>query len=82
MNDIVDLGRPASPPVPRQEARRESLPQGWSRDGNWVYFVSARSGGSEVWKAPAGGGEAIQVTRNGGLEAFESPDGKFDYTKE
>jgi hypothetical protein len=32
---------------------------------------------------PAGGGEAIQVTRNRGWVAFESPDGKFVYyTKE
>ena len=54
----------------------------WSRDGNWVYFASKRSGRFEVWKAPAGGGEAIQVTRNGGWAAFESPDGKsLYYTK-
>ena len=28
---------------------------------------------------PAGGGEAVQVTRNGGETAFESPDGKSIY---
>ena len=48
----------------------------WSRDGNWVYFTSLRSGRREVWKAPAGGGEAVQVTKNGGFAAMESADGR------
>jgi hypothetical protein len=33
-----------------------------------------------VWKVPAGGGEAVQVTRDGGSgAAFESADGKYLY---
>jgi hypothetical protein len=32
-----------------------------------------------VWKVPAEGGEAVQVTKKGGFAAFESPDGKFIY---
>ena len=40
---------------------------------------SDRSAGWQVWKAPAEGGPAVQVTRQGGREAFESPDGKFVY---
>ena len=51
----------------------------WSRDGKWVYFASERTGRSEVWKVSAAGGEAGQVTRNGGGTAFESPDGKSIY---
>jgi dipeptidyl aminopeptidase/acylaminoacyl peptidase len=35
----------------------------WSPDGRWLYFVSARSGSSQVWRLPAGGGEAEAVTR-------------------
>jgi Tol biopolymer transport system component len=54
----------------------------WSRDGKWVYFGSERTGRSEVWKVSAEGGEAFQVTRNGGETAFESPDGQsLYYTK-
>ena len=54
----------------------------WSRDGKWVYFASKRTGQHEVWKVSAGGGEAVQVTRNGGGTAFESPDGmSIYYTK-
>ena len=34
----------------------------WSRDGKWVYFLSARSGSSQVWRISPGGGAAAQVT--------------------
>ena len=31
---------------------------------------------------PSAGGQAVQVTKQGGFEGFESPDGKyFDYAK-
>jgi hypothetical protein len=33
----------------------------------------------EVWKVPAGGGEAIRITRNGGGPAQESLDGRSIY---
>ena len=51
----------------------------WSRDGRWVYFSSNRSGNDQVWKVPAGGGQALQVTQQGGSNPFESPDGTFLY---
>jgi Tol biopolymer transport system component/DNA-binding winged helix-turn-helix (wHTH) protein len=51
----------------------------WSRDGKWIYFVSTRSGRPEAWKLPAGGGPAVQVTRQGGGAAFESADGRWLY---
>jgi dipeptidyl aminopeptidase/acylaminoacyl peptidase len=51
----------------------------WSSDGAWIYFGSARSGSWQVWKMPADGGQPVQVTTNGGHEAFESRDGKYVY---
>jgi Tol biopolymer transport system component/predicted Ser/Thr protein kinase len=52
----------------------------WSRDGRWIYFASDRSGeDQQVWKVPAEGGEAVQITKKGGFAAFESNDGKFVY---
>ena len=51
----------------------------WSRDGRWVYFGSNRSGSLQIWKMPSAGGPAVQVTKEGGFEGFESPDGKFFY---
>jgi Tol biopolymer transport system component len=52
---------------------------GWSRDGKWIYFGSDRSGRFEIWRAPAQGGEAGQVTRDGGYVALESVDAKMLY---
>jgi Tol biopolymer transport system component len=51
----------------------------WSRDGQWIYFSSDRSGSLELWKLPDAGGPAVQVTRNGGLDAAESWDGRHLY---
>ncbi len=51
----------------------------WSSDGQWVYFSSQRSQADEVWKIPAQGGPAVQVTDGGGWESFESRDGSSLY---
>jgi Tol biopolymer transport system component len=48
----------------------------WSQDGKWIYFYSNRSGTQQVWKRSLADGRTLQVTRGGGHEAFESPDGK------
>jgi Tol biopolymer transport system component len=49
----------------------------WSRDGRWIYFGSDDSGGKpQVWKiSTAPDRSTVQVTHDGGFEAFESPDG-------
>ncbi|MFN7931424.1 MAG: winged helix-turn-helix domain-containing protein [Blastocatellia bacterium] len=60
----------------------EDVAPSWSRDGRWLYFGSTRSGSMQIWKAPMTGGEAKQVTREGGFEGFESADGQtFYYAK-
>jgi Tol biopolymer transport system component len=53
----------------------------WSRDGQSIYFRSSRSGSSQIWKMPAGGGEALQITPNGNDRDLPqaSPDGKYIY---
>jgi hypothetical protein len=51
----------------------------WSGDGRSIYFESMNSGRFEVWKVPADGGKAVQVTRAGGDYAFESWDGSQLY---
>jgi Tol biopolymer transport system component/DNA-binding winged helix-turn-helix (wHTH) protein len=58
----------------------ENVCPSWSHDGKWIYFASHRTpGGYQVWKVPAEGGAPIQVTRNGGHAALESPDGRYVY---
>jgi Tol biopolymer transport system component len=54
----------------------EAFSASWSQDGGWIYFSSSRSGADQVWKVPAGGGAAVQVTQAGGNGALESADGK------
>jgi Tol biopolymer transport system component len=54
----------------------------WSRDGKWIYYLSASTGRPEIWKVPSGGGPPLQITRDGGLVAFEAADGNaLYYTK-
>jgi Tol biopolymer transport system component/DNA-binding winged helix-turn-helix (wHTH) protein len=61
------------------DAPAEEVEPRWSRDGHTIYFGSNRTGRFEVWKMPASGGAAVRVTRQGGLTATESPDGRFLY---
>ena len=50
----------------------------WSPDGKWIYFMSSRSGSSQVWRISPNGGEAEQVTKlDTDLNGFKlMPDGK------
>ena len=56
----------------------DSFPS-FSRDGKWIYFTSNRTGEDQIWKIPASGGDAVQVTNNVGFAPFESPDGAYLY---
>jgi Tol biopolymer transport system component len=51
----------------------------WSPDGQWIYFTSERNGFSTIWRIPAAGGTAQQITKGGGYTAKISPDGKYLY---
>jgi Tol biopolymer transport system component/serine/threonine protein kinase len=57
----------------------ENVVPSWSADSNWVYYGGNRDGVWQVWKKPVEDGAAVQVTRNGGFAAFESPDGRYVY---
>ncbi|MBS1830868.1 MAG: PD40 domain-containing protein [Acidobacteria bacterium] len=52
----------------------------WSRDGQWLYFRSNRSGSSQIWRKRSDGtGAAVQITRGGGVDPIEGMDGKTLY---
>jgi len=52
----------------------------FSSDGKWIYFTSTRTGEPQIWKVPASGGDAVQLTSNGGFASAEAPDGDLYYT--
>ena len=60
------------------EASEDIVPT-FSRNGQWIYFCSNRSGSRQIWKMPASGGQAAQVTRGGGFDSIESTDGQSLY---
>src|SRR5690349_7012446 len=59
---LVDLR--AAKPAPQRltsDAASSTDPE-WSASGDAIYFLSARSGSSQVWRVSPEGGEAVQVT--------------------
>ncbi len=60
------------------ESSEDVLPA-WSGDGRRLYFASNRGGDRQIWKLSLEGESPAQVTRGGGYECFESPDGKLLY---
>jgi hypothetical protein len=64
--------------APRQltDDGADNIAPSWPRDGKWIYFGS-RGRGGQVWKIRSEGGTPVQVTRQGGLIAEESTDGRF-----
>lgn len=52
----------------------------WSMDGEWIYFYSGHQHDTlELWKVSFKGGVPIEVTKNGGVYAIESDDGRSLY---
>ena len=51
----------------------------WSRDGRYIYFSSNYSGRWEIYKQAVAGGDPIAITRQGGMRAVESWDGRYVY---
>lgn len=61
------------------EGENGAIPS-WSRDGKSIYFACWKADRNEICKVPAEGGTSVQLTRNGGMTAFEF-DGRLYYTK-
>jgi Tol biopolymer transport system component len=76
---IYVISADGGPVRPVTSGRSNNVRPSWSGDGRWIYFGSNRSGDWQVWKAPAHGGATLQVTKKGGIEAFESFDDNFVY---
>lgn len=66
-SDVFVIDEPGAPPRRLTVDPANEVYASWSRDGRWIYFASDRTGAMEIWKQPAGGGEARQLTTDGGL---------------
>jgi dipeptidyl aminopeptidase/acylaminoacyl peptidase len=59
---MVDLRAAHPAPVRLTNHSASSSDPEWSPAGDAIYFLSARSGASQVWRLPLSGGEASMVT--------------------
>ena len=67
-------------PQPLTDASGDDAAPTYSRDGQWIYFASNRSGRFEIWRMPAErGGTPDQISTSGATIAMESWDGKTVY---
>ena len=64
--------------IPSKRGSFDQVPS-WSRNGQWLYFSSNRSGASEIWRVAVERDAAQQITKNGGGVPFESWDGRTLY---
>ncbi|MFN7927155.1 MAG: winged helix-turn-helix domain-containing protein [Blastocatellia bacterium] len=77
--EICVINAEGGPPRRLTNDPAEDIVPSWSRDGQWIYFSSNRTGSQQIWKLPAAGGQAVQVTRQGGFDNVESADGQYLY---
>jgi serine/threonine protein kinase/dipeptidyl aminopeptidase/acylaminoacyl peptidase len=81
-SDIFIVDAQGGPLKPVTDSPSDDRNPSWSRDGNWIYFSSNRSGTFQMWKQPVKGGNAVQVTTEGGINGFESFDVRWLYFNE
>jgi len=58
---LVDLEPGSKPRRLTQHSTNDTHPR-WSVNGEGVYFLSSRTGATQVWRLPLNGGEAVQIT--------------------
>ena len=59
---MLDLHNPHAQPQRLTNSSANSTDPEWSASGDAIYFISERSGSSQVWRLALSGGEAMQVT--------------------
>ena len=59
---MLDLRKAGAAPVRLTQGETSNTDPEWSANGEAVYFLSSRSGSSQVWRQPVAGGDAVKVT--------------------
>jgi dipeptidyl aminopeptidase/acylaminoacyl peptidase len=60
---VIDRSAANSAPRLVRDQEKSATSPRWSADGQWLYFLSSRSGSTQVWRTSAKGGESRQVTK-------------------
>jgi Tol biopolymer transport system component len=61
----------------------DSAEPAWSTEGRWFYFTGRIDGVQQIFKVPIEGGEATQLTKQGGsTPRTPSDDGRIYYSRE
>ena len=80
---VIDIATRKSEPLTISETR--DVRPSWARDGKSILFGRQRRDRSEpfqIWRKPYPDGPASQLTRDGGFEAHEGPNGDVYFTKQ
>jgi len=59
---MLDLRKPGVAPQRLAQSDANNSDPEWAPSGDAVYFLSGRSGSSQVWKQPVAGGDVVRVT--------------------
>jgi Tol biopolymer transport system component/DNA-binding winged helix-turn-helix (wHTH) protein len=81
-SDLYVIGADGGRPRRATFGAFNSVLASWSRDGEWIYFASDRSGGWQLWKLRPDAPEStppVQVTTDGAMTGYESIDGRYLY---
>jgi len=60
--NVIDLRGDVSKPLVMLSGEKGGSSPAWSADGRWLYFISGKSGSSQVWRASADGSVRQQLT--------------------
>jgi acylaminoacyl-peptidase len=60
---VIDRSAANSAPRLVRDQEKSATSPRWSADGQWLYFLSSRSGSTQVWRTSVKGGESWQVTK-------------------
>jgi dipeptidyl aminopeptidase/acylaminoacyl peptidase len=70
---LVDTGKRAAAPRRLTDIAANSNSAEWSADGRFIYFLSNRSGSTQVWRVAAGGTESSGAARKADAPGINAP---------
>jgi hypothetical protein len=77
--DVYVIPSQGGKPVRFTQGSDSSIRPSWSHDGKWIYYCAFKDSGPQIWKKAAAGGPEIRLTKSGGCNQLESPDGAYVY---